>query len=210
MKRLKTDNYKTKMKVKYLFASLLLMVTFGAYAQESAIVKKYGFKSAIATINTELLGRTIESTAYVDNYGAQTSQVVEMNVPLKGNVKSATIVRDGKSYTVNYTSKKIEVADAIEQPDFLNPTTAEKEKYNMKELAEDSVLGKKCVVYILDTDYNGTPATMTVWIYKGYPMKSETDTGIFKVTTEVTSFEENVDIPQDVLEIPDYKTKKKK
>ena len=186
------------------------MVTFGAYAQESAIVKKYGFKSAIATINTELLGRTIESTAYVDNYGAQTSQVVEMNVPLKGNVKSATIVRDGKSYTVNYTSKKIEVADAIEQPDFLNPTAAEKEKYNMKELAEDSVLGKKCVVYILDTDYNGTPATMTVWIYKGYPMKSETDTGIFKVTTEVTSFEENVDIPQDVLEIPDYKTKKKK
>ena len=107
------------MKVKYLFASLLLMVTFGAYAQESAIVKKYGFKSAIATINTELLGRTIESTAYVDNYGAQTSQVVEMNVPLKGNVKSATIVRDGKSYTVNYTSKKIEVADAIEQPDLI-------------------------------------------------------------------------------------------
>ena len=28
-------------------------------------------------------------------------------------------------------------------------------------------------------------------------MKSETDTGIFKVTTEVTSFEENADVPAD-------------
>ncbi len=198
------------MKFKFLFASFLMLMSLGAYAQEDAPAKKYGFKSAIAKINTELLGRTIESTAYVDNYGALTSQVVEMNIPLKGDVKSATIERDGKSYTVNYTSKKIEVADAIEQPNFLNPTDADKEKYNMKELTEDSVLGKKCVVYALDTDYNGTPATMTVWIYKGYPMKSETDTGIFKVTTEVTSFEENVDIPSEVLEIPDYKIKKKK
>ncbi|MBR5176247.1 MAG: hypothetical protein IKW89_10020 [Bacteroidales bacterium] len=198
------------MKNKFLIASLLMLVSVGMFAQENTSAKKYGFKSAIVKINTVMLGRTIESTAYVDNYGAQTSQVVEMNVPLKGEVKSATIVRDGKSYTVNYTSKKIEVADAIEQPNFLNPTDADKEKYNIKELAEDMVLGKKCVVYALDTDYNGTPATMTVWCYKGYPMKSETDTGIFKVTTEVTSFEENADVPGDVLEIPDYKTKKKK
>ncbi|MBO6248900.1 MAG: hypothetical protein J6N54_08835 [Bacteroidales bacterium] len=198
------------MRTKVLLASLLMLVSLGFTAQENAPVKKYGFKSAIAKINTQMLGRTIESTAYVDNYGAQTSRVVEMNIPLKGDVKSATIVRDGKSYTVNYTSKKIEVTDAIEQPNLLNPTDAEKEKYKIKELAEDTVLGKTCVVYSLESDYNGTPATMTIWSYKGYPMKTEIDTGILKVSTEVTAFEENADIPQDVLEIPDYKIKKKK
>lgn len=187
-----------------------MIVTFSMAAQDNGNAKKYGFKSAIAKINTQMLGRTIESTAYVDNYGAQTSQVVEMNIPLKGDVKSATIVRDGKSYTVNYTSKKIEVTDAIEQPNLLNPTDADKEKYKIKELAEDTVLGKTCVVYSLESDYNGTPSTMTVWSYKGYPMKTEIDTGILKVSTEVTAFEENADIPQGVLEIPDYKIKKKK
>ncbi len=198
------------MKTRVLLAGLLMIVTFSMAAQDNGNAKKYGFKSAIAKINTQMLGRTIESTAYVDNYGAQTSQVVEMNIPLKGDVKSATIVRDGKSYTVNYTSKKIEVTDAIEQPNLLNPTDADKEKYKIKELAEDTVLGKTCVVYSLESDYNGTPSTMTVWSYKGYPMKTEIDTGILKVSTEVTAFEENADIPQDVLEIPDYKIKKKK
>ncbi len=198
------------MKTRVLLAGLLMIVTFSMAAQDNGNAKKYGFKSAIAKINTQMLGRTIESTAYVDNYGAQTSQVVEMNIPLKGDVKSATIVRDGKSYTVNYTSQKIEVTDAIEQPNLLNPTDADKEKYKIKELAEDTVLGKTCVVYSLESDYNGTPSTMTVWSYKGYPMKTEIDTGILKVSTEVTAFEENADIPQDVLEIPDYKIKKKK
>ena len=198
------------MKTRVLLAGLLMIVTFSMAAQDNGNAKKYGFKSAIAKINTQMLGRTIESTAYVDNYGAQTSQVVEMNIPLKGDVKSATIVRDGKSYTVNYTSKKIEVTDAIEQPNLLNPTDADKEKYKIKELAEDTVLGKTCVVYSLESDYNGTPSTMTVWSYKGYPMKTEIDTGVLKVSTEVTAFEENADIPQDVLEIPDYKIKKKK
>ena len=198
------------MKTRVLLAGLLMIVTFSMAAQDNGNAKKYGFKSAIAKINTQMLGRTIESTAYVDNYGAQTSQVVEMNIPLKGDVKSATIVRDGKSYTVNYTSKKIEVTDAIEQPNLLNPTDADKEKYKIKELAEDTVLGKTCVVYSLESDYNGTPSTMTIWSYKGYPMKTEIDTGILKVSTEVTAFEENADIPQDVLEIPDYKIKKKK
>ena len=199
------------MKAKALLTSIMMLAAVTLFAQEeNAPVKKYGFKSAIAKINTQMLGRTIESTAYVDNYGAQTSQVVEMNIPLKGDVKSATIVRDGKSYTVNYTSKKIEVTDAVEQPNLLNPTDADKEKYKIKELAEDTVLGKTCVVYSLESDYNGTPATMTIWSYKGYPMKTEIDTGILKVSTEVTAFEENADIPQDVLEIPDYKIKKKK
>ena len=198
------------MKTRVLLAGLLMIVTFSMAAQDNGNAKKYGFKSAIAKINTQMLGRTIESTAYVDNYGAQTSQVVEMNIPPKGDVKSATIVRDGKSYTVNYTSKKIEVTDAIEQPNLLNPTDADKEKYKIKELAEDTVLGKTCVVYSLESDYNGTPSTMTIWSYKGYPMKTEIDTGILKVSTEVTAFEENADIPQDVLEIPDYKIKKKK
>lgn len=198
------------MKTRVLLAGLLMIVTFSMAAQDNGNAKKYGFKSAIAKINTQMLGRTIESTAYVDNYGAQTSQVVEMNIPLKGDVKSATIVRDGKSYTVNYTSKKIEVTDAIEQPNLLNPTDADKEKYKIKELAEDTVLGKTCVVYSLESDYNGTPSTMTIWSYKGYPMKTEIDTGVLKVSTEVTAFEENADIPQDVLEIPDYKIKKKK
>ena len=198
------------MKTRVLLAGLLMIVTFSMAAQDNGNAKKYGFKSAIAKINTQMLGRTIESTAYVDNYGAQTSQVVEMNIPLKGDVKSATIVRDGKSYTVNYTSKKIEVTDAVEQPNLLNPTDADKEKYKIKELAEDTVLGKTCVVYSLESDYNGTPSTMTIWSYKGYPMKTEIDTGILKVSTEVTAFEENADIPQDVLEIPDYKIKKKK
>ncbi|MBO6248899.1 MAG: hypothetical protein J6N54_08830 [Bacteroidales bacterium] len=91
------------MKTKFLLASLLMLVSLGLTAQENAPVKKYGFKSAIAKISTDMMGQKVESTAYVDEYGAKECQKTKVDVPGMGSVESATISKDGKTWSVNYT-----------------------------------------------------------------------------------------------------------
>ena len=97
------------MKAKSLLLSLLLLVSLGAYAQDAAQgAKKYGFKSAITKMNTDMMGQTIETTGYIDNYGALECQKVTMDVPGMGKFETAVISKEGKSWQVNYTMKQVE------------------------------------------------------------------------------------------------------
>ena len=52
------------MKTKFLFASLLMLVSLGLTAQDKEAVKKYGFKSAIVKISTDMMGQKVESTLW--------------------------------------------------------------------------------------------------------------------------------------------------
>ena len=77
------------MKTKLLFTSLLLLATVSLFAQEGS--KRYGFKSATVKYNTSVMGQNVESTTYIDNYGALECQKTKMSVPGMGDVESAVI-----------------------------------------------------------------------------------------------------------------------
>ncbi|MBR4756987.1 MAG: hypothetical protein IK076_08605, partial [Bacteroidales bacterium] len=85
------------MKTNLILTGLLLLATAGLYAQEEGKepVKKYGFKSAVVKYTTEVMGQKLESTTYIEDFGAKECQKVKMSVPGMGEMETAVITKDG-------------------------------------------------------------------------------------------------------------------
>ena len=141
------------MKAKYLLLSLLLLVPFFASAQDVAQpVKKYGFKSAIVKSTTDMMGQVIEMTGYIEEYGALECQKVSIDLPGMGSVETAVINKDGKAWTVNYTMKQVEETTPEEQVNFLELSDEDVEKYKIKEIGKEVLLGKECIKYSVENE----------------------------------------------------------
>lgn len=196
------------MKTKALFTSLLLLMAFSLYAQEttSEPVKRYGFKSAIAKVSTDVMGQKVESTAYIDDYGAKECQKTKVTVPGVGEVESASIVKDGKSWAVNYMYKQIqETTESLAgQPNFLNLDEETIKKFNIKEAGKGTILDKECTIYTMENEVQGMKAEMKVWVYKGLAMKSETNISGMKLVGEMVEFEEGAMVLPQVFDLPKF------
>ncbi|MBO5634260.1 MAG: hypothetical protein J5907_02435 [Bacteroidales bacterium] len=194
------------MKTKFLLASLLMLVSLGLTAQENAPVKKYGFKSAIAKISTDMMGQKVESTAYVDEYGAKECQKAKVEVPGMGAVETGSIVKDGKSWSINYTMKQVQEVEIKpeDQPNFLNITEEAKKKFKIQEAGKEKVLDFDCDVYTLETEAEGMTAKLKVWCYKGFTLKSETELMGMKIITAVTEFKEDAMVLPQVFDVPKF------
>lgn len=194
------------MKTKALLAGLLMMVTFSMAAQDNEPVKKYGFKSAIVKISTDMMGQKVESTAYIDEYGAKECQKVKLNVPGMGSMESGTISKDGKTWSVNYTMKQVQEVDvnAADQPNFYNLTDEAKEKYKIQSLGSEKFLDLDCEVYTLETEAQGMTAKLKVWCYKGLALKSVTDIGGMAITAAATEFKEDAMVLPQMFDVPKY------
>ena len=141
------------MKIKFLFTSLLMLATLGLYAQEEGKepVKRYGFKSAIVKYTTEVMGQGIESTTYIDEFGAKECQKVKVSVPGMGEMETAVITKEGKSWAVNYAMKTVQ-ENPVSQPNFSELSEDDIKKYNIKEVGKDEYLGKECTVYTMENE----------------------------------------------------------
>jgi hypothetical protein len=194
------------MRTKVLLASLLMLVSLGLTAQENAPVKKYGFKSAIAKISTDMMGQKVESTAYVDEYGAKECQKAKVEVPGMGAVETGSIVKDGKSWSINYTMKQVQEVEIKpeDQPNFLNITEEAKKKFKIQEAGKEKVLDFDCDVYTLETEAEGMTAKLKVWCYKGFTLKSETELMGMKIITAVTEFKEDAMVLPQVFDVPKF------
>lgn len=194
------------MKAKSLLLSLLLLVSLGAYAQDAAQgVKKYGFKSAIVKTNTDMMGQIIESTGYIENYGALECQKVTMDVPGMGKFETAVINKDGKSWQVNYTMKQVEETPVQEQVNLLELSDADVEKYKIKEIGKETLLGKECTKYSMETEVQGMKANLTVSAYKGLAFKTVTEVQGYKLEVTVTEFQEDAMVLPQVFDVPKFK-----
>lgn len=194
------------MKTRFILASLLLLVTASLSAQDNEPVKKYGFKSAIVKISTDMMGQKIESTAYIDEYGAKECQKLKLDIPGMGSMESGTIAKDGKTWSVNYTMKQVQEVPVNpgDQPNFNDLTDEMKEKFKIKEVGTDKVLDKDCIVYTLETETQGMLAVMKVWCYKGLSLKSETEVSGMKIVAVATDFKEDAIVLPQVFEVPKY------
>lgn len=194
------------MKAKYLLLSLLLLVPFFASAQDVAQpVKKYGFKSAIVKSTTDMMGQVIEMTGYIEEYGALECQKVSIDLPGMGSVETAVINKDGKAWTVNYTMKQVEETTPEEQVNFLELSDEDVEKYKIKEIGKEVLLGKECIKYSVENEVQGLKANLTVWAYKGFPMKTETEVQGFKIVFKVTDFQEDAMVLPQIFDVPEFK-----
>ena len=193
------------MKAKVLLTSIMMLAAVTLFAQEeNAPVKKYGFKSAIVKLATDVMGQKVESTAYIDEYGAKECQKTKVDVPGMGSVESATISKDGKTWSVNYTLNQVQEMDInpADQPNFLELTDDMKKKFKIQEVGTEKVLDKDCTVYTLETEAQGMTAKLKVWCYKGFTMKTETEVMGMKVAAVATDFKEDAMVLPQVFDVP--------
>lgn len=193
------------MKIKFLFTSLLLLATVGLYAQEEGKepVKRYGFKSAIVKYTTDVMGQGIESTTYIDEFGAKECQKVKVSVPGMGEMETAVITKDGKSWAVNYAMKTVQ-ENPVNQPNFSDLSEDDIKKYNIKEVGKEEYLGKECTVYTMENEAQGMKATIKVWAYKGLGLKQETEVSGMKIVAKALEFDEDAMVLPQVFDIPKF------
>ena len=192
------------MKTKFLLASLLMLAAVGLYAQEgNEPVKRYGFKSAIVKYTTDVMGQKVESTTYIEDYGAKECQKVKMSVPGMGDMETAVITKDGKSWSVNYAMNSVQEAP-VNQPNLNAPSDEDLKKYNIKEVGKEKFLDKDCTVYTMENEAQGMKAKIKVWAYKGLGLKQETDISGMKITATATEFNEGATVLPQVFDVPKF------
>lgn len=195
------------MKTRLILASLLSLATFSLFAQEEKEpVKKYGFKSAIIKLSSDVMGQAVESTVYIDDYGAKECQKVKVSIPGMGDIETATIAKDGKAWSVNYTMKQVQEVDmsANDKLNFLELTDEIRKKYNIQEAGVEKVLDLECQVYTLENEAQGVKAKIKGWIYKGMTLKSETEAAGMTITVTPVEFKENAVVLPQVFDVPKY------
>ena len=193
------------MKIKFLFTSLLMLATLGLYAQEEGKepAKRYGFKSAIVKYTTEVMGQGIESTTYIDEFGAKECQKVKVSVPGMGEMETAVITKEGKSWAVNYAMKTVQ-ENPVSQPNFSELSEDDIKKYNIKEVGKDEYLGKECTVYTMENEAQGMKAAIKVWAYKGLGLKQETEVSGMKIVAKALEFDEGAMVRPQLFDIPKF------
>ena len=195
------------MKIKVLFTSIMMLAAVSLFAQEeNAPVKKYGFKSAIAKFATEVMGQAVESTIYIDEYGAKECQKAKVEVPGMGTMESGVISKEGKTWNVNYTMKQVQEVEINpgDQPNFLDLNEETRKKFKIEEVGQEKVLDYDCTVYTLVTTSGEISANAKLWVYKGLPMKTETEAMGMKVTNVVTEFKEDAMVLPQVFDVPKF------
>lgn len=185
-----------------LLFSLLLSIAFGAAAQDG--FKKYGFKSCIAKKKSTTSGQVVEGTVYVDDYGAFECDIQTMDIPDFIKYDYGILTKKDRIWAFNIQEGKV---DAKESPNpmpdlnFLDVTDELAQKYEIQDLGEEEVLGKKCHKYSYMVLTNRKKVYWTVWTYKGFPLKTVVKQGRRESVVEVVDFKENAKIPDNILNL---------
>ncbi len=189
---------------KILTITLMLSMVYSAMGQVSP--KKYDIKSGMVKTSTEVMGQKTETTTYFDNYGAQEATKAKMNVPGFGEMETATIIKDGKAWMVNYTMKQVQELplEAVTDINFVNPSEEAIKEYKLQEEGKETILGKECTKYTYEASAQGQTAKITAWIYKGIALKSVTTLAGMEITAEATGLLENIMVLPQTFDAPKF------
>ncbi len=194
------------MKAKTGFILLLFMVAGVVSAHHEA---KYEVKSAIIKKVSTVMGQKVETTVYIDDYGKKEMSETVMNAG--GTEKHILTIMDGDSIlTIDMDMKTAQKVKLPQKPvNYLKITDEDKAMYKLQELGEENVLDKPCKKYSLEVQQGGQTAKVTTWVWKGIPLKSETNAGGMNMTEEVIDIQEGAEVPADKFTMPDDVTLKK-
>lgn len=191
------------MDVRFLFMTLLVLITDVLFAQEA----KYELKSAIIKKETVAMGQKLESTWYMDYYGKKESSETVMKVGgVAGVEKHLLTIMDG-NFIIN-VDLDMKTASRMKMPqepvNYLKLSPEIIEKFKVKEIGEEVVVGKPCKKYSLEITQMGQTAQVSTWVWKGLVLKSEMGTNGMVVMKETAiEIEENPVVPADKFVVPD-------
>lgn len=182
------------------FVTMLLMAAGGMITAQEA---KYEIKSGIIKKVSNVMGQKVESTLYFDDYGK--IEAVETTVNVAGTEKNMRTLDEGNSIaSIDLDAKTVQ---RMEKPDklnnFLTLTDEQKEKYKYQELGEETFLDRPCKKISLELTEMGQTFQGTLWLWKGIPLKTETQVGGATVVEEAVEVQENVEIPAEKFTVPE-------
>jgi hypothetical protein len=182
---------------KFFSFCAVLLVAVAAMAQNGT--KYYGIKSGTIKIEMDMMGQTIPSTIYFDDYGAKQATSISMM-----GMEMTQINKDGKMYLVNKGEKSVqEMPQQQEQINYLNLTDEVKAKYKIKEVGKETVAGKECTTYTVEVSQMGQTVKTTVSVWNGIAMKTVADAGGFSMSQKVTEVKE-APVDAAIFEIPKF------
>ena len=182
---------------KFFSLCAVLLVAVAAMAQNGT--KYYGIKSGSYKTEMDMMGQTIPSTIYFDDYGAKQATSISMM-----GMEMTQINKDGKMYLVNKGEKSVqEMPQQQEQINYLNLTDEIKAKYKIKEVGKETVAGKECTTYTVEVSQMGQTVKTTVSVWNGIAMKTVADAGGFSMSQKVTEVKEGP-VDAAIFEIPKF------
>lgn len=191
------------MKMKILFAALLLSATTLLSAQEA----KYGIKSAIIKKDMVAMGQKVECAWYVEDYGKKEAVEIAMKTGgVAGIEKHIRTISEGASVVnVDLDMKTAMRMNLPQQPiNYLQLTPDVIEKFKIKETGKEEIAGKPCKKYALEITQMGQTVQMSVWIWKGLALKSETaSNGMVVMVETATQVDESSVVPVDKFVVPE-------
>ena len=185
------------MKTKLLFTAIALFTAFSLTAQDA----KYELKSAFIKKTMEMWGQKIEALQYFDDNGKIESVSFTMNMQ-GADVRMRTITK-GDVITVINLDNKTGNTMPDKPVNYLNLTQDVKDKYKIKELGEETIIGKPCKKYSLEMSQMGMDVSVTTWVWKGISLKTISNTSNMAMIEEATEIQENVAVDAANFAIPD-------
>lgn len=182
--------------------AILLSLAVAAVAQEAP--HKYEIKSGIVKTVTEVMGQKSEVLSYFDEYGALEAARNKVSVPGQGEIEIASISKDGKMFMVNYTSKQVQEMPLQASVNYLALTDDIVGQYKIVEAGVEMIGDKECKKYTEEISQMGQTANVTVWVWKGYPIKTVTEMSGIEIVAEVVELEEDAFILPQTFEVPEF------
>jgi len=166
-------------------------------------VHRVSIKSAVIHMKSSAMGMTQQIVIYLDDFGKKNA--TEVTQEMMGKKIQQFSISDGEymySFSPDNRKGKKSKLDS-ESPDNINFNALTKEmasKFKLKKTGTAMVLGRKCDVFTME--FAEAKLKGTYYIWKGIPLKTESEVSIMKVSMEATSIEENVAIDPARFEIP--------
>ncbi|MBQ5576434.1 MAG: hypothetical protein IIT37_10355 [Bacteroidales bacterium] len=184
----------------FLAAAAIVAVSATAQAQEA----RYEFEKAVITTKAEMMGQPMVTTYYIDDYGKKEASEFTMDMSaMGGNKMQMRSVRQADG-TVTFDVNNVKEGHKSEGTvNFLNLTPEVIKKHKIKEKGEEVINGRPCKIYTVNTEQMGMSVSSTVWVWKGFTVKTVVDGGMFTIETTMDTFDENGKIPDGVFTIPD-------
>ena len=171
--------------------ALVLLPVMG-FAQDKHL---YSHETGRFDLVADMGGMTMTSKFTFADFGA--TRRVEMEVM---GQKVVMVEKGGKRYLVSPSFREMPADEAVVNYNDLTPEVIE--KYSIKQLDDEQIGDYKCTVYTFKKKDQGVDADCKIWIWKGFPIKSENSAMGITVETLIQNLEVDVPVDRSLFELP--------
>ena len=177
---------------KILILMVLTLLPVVGFAQNNHF---FSYKSGSFDLDMNVTGQKMATHCVFDDFGAlQSSEMPMMGQTIR------TVIRDGKTYLV-----EPQFQEMTDQPDPINYSDLSPEnieKYHIQMVGLETVDGYECVIYTLMMEVQGMTAKGKVWVWEGFPIRTETTVMGMKVVTLMKNLLLDVPVDSSLFELP--------